>query len=75
MDDEPTIFFVDDLEGGAWYDVDATAAVRDALENRKPRLGIRIVAPDDDTRALYFGSREQAREPPRLVVRRRTADS
>ena len=40
MDDEPTISFVDDLEGGSWYNVDITAAVRDALENREPRLGI-----------------------------------
>ena len=68
MDDEPTISFVDDLEGGASYGVDVTAAVRDALENHEPRLGIRIVASDDDTGAFYFGSREQWREPSRLVV-------
>ena len=41
--DKPTISFVDDLEGGAWYDVDVTAAVQDALENHEPRLGIRRV--------------------------------
>ena len=45
MDDKPTISFVDELEGGAWYDVDVTAAVQDALENRTPRLGIRSASP------------------------------
>ena len=44
-DDEPTISFVDDLEGGAWYDVDVTAAVREALENREPCLGIQSASP------------------------------
>ena len=75
MDDEPTISFVDNLEGGAWYDVDVTAAVRDALENHEPRLGIRIVALDNDMGAFYFGSRERSREPSRLVVYWRTAAS
>ena len=75
MDDKPTIFLLDDLEGGASYDVDVTAAVRDALENHEPRLGIRIVASDDDAGAFYFGSRERSREPSRLVVRWRTAAS
>ena len=41
MDDEPTISFVDDLEGGASYDVHVTVAIRDALENHGPLLGIR----------------------------------
>ena len=75
MDDEWTMLFVDDLEGGASYDVDVTAAVRDALENHEPRLGIRIVASDDNTGAFYFGSRERSRELSRLVVRWRTAAS
>ena len=33
MGDKPTISFVNELEGGALYDVDVTAAVWDALEN------------------------------------------
>ena len=45
MDDKMTISFVVDLEGGASYDVDVTAAVRDVLENRKPCLGIRNPSP------------------------------
>ena len=35
-DDNPMISFVDDLEGGAWYDVDVVTAAWDALENREP---------------------------------------
>ena len=73
IDDEPTISFVDDLEGGASYNVYVTAAVRDALENHEPRLGIQIVASDNDMGAFYFGLRERAREPSWLVVRWRTA--
>ena len=68
MDYEPTISFADGLEHSAWYDINVTAAVRDALENREPLLGIRIVASENDTGAFYFGSRERAREPPQLVV-------
>ena len=52
MDDKPTISFVNDLEGGALYVVDVTAGVRNALENHEPRLGIRIVASDNDTGAF-----------------------
>ena len=75
MDDEPTISFADGLEHSAWYDINVTAAVRDAIENREPLLGIRIVASENDTGAFYFGSRERARETCRLVVPWRTAAS
>ena len=75
MDDEPTISFVNDLEGGASYDVNVTAVVRDALENHEPRLCKRIVASHGNMGAFYFCSRERAREPCRLVVRWRTAAS
>ena len=74
-DDKPAISYVNDLEGGASYDVNVTAAVRDALENHQPRLGIRIVASDNDTGAFYFCSRERLREPSRLVVLWKTAAS
>ena len=44
-DNKPTISFVNGLKCGAWYNIDTTAAVRDALENRKPHLGIRSASP------------------------------
>ena len=44
-DNEPTISFVHDLEGGAWCDVNATAAVWDALENRRLRRAAELRVP------------------------------
>lgn len=71
--DEPIISFVDGLESNTWYEIDVTAAVRDALEKGESRLGIRIVASDQDTEVLYFGSKERVREPPTLAIFWRTA--
>ena len=44
-DNESTISFADNLEGSVWYNVNVTMAVRDALENREPCLGIQSAFP------------------------------
>mmetsp|Transcript_20130 Transcript_20130/g.43719 ORF Transcript_20130/g.43719 Transcript_20130/m.43719 type:complete len:1029 (-) Transcript_20130:138-3224(-) len=67
---EPVIAFVDSLDSNSWYDIDVTAAVRDALENDEPRMGIRIVS--DEAVDVYFASRERVNEPPLLIVDSRT---
>ena len=44
-DNKLMISFVEYCESDAWCRVDVTAAVRNALENREPRLGIRSTSP------------------------------
>ena len=71
--DEPTIAFVDIVASETWYEIDVTAAVKDALNNGDSLLGIRMVSEDEDV-DVYFGSRERFREPPTLVINSRTSE-
>ena len=70
--DEPTISFVDSINNSSWYDIDTTAAVRDALENGESHIGIRIVS--DDKVDVYFASKERITKQPLLIVDSRTID-
>ncbi|KAL3810584.1 hypothetical protein ACHAXA_002448 [Cyclostephanos tholiformis] len=71
--DEPLISFVDSLNSASWYDIDATAPVREALESGESRLGIRIVSDDDVD--VYFASKERGKKlQPLLIIDSRTID-
>ena len=72
--DEPIVAFVDSLDSDTWYDIDVTAAVKDALENNESKLGIRIVADEGDLIDIYFASKERVKEEPTLIIDSRTGD-
>lgn len=67
--DELVVAFLNDVRADAWYDVDVTAALRDALANGEPYLSIRIVS---DFAKLSFASKERGDESPQLIVDSRT---
>ena len=64
--DEMIVSSLDKLESNTWYDIDVTAAVRDAIKNKETYLGIRIVS--DESVDLYLGSKEREKEQPILVI-------
>ena len=64
--DEMLVSSLGKLESNTWYDIDATAAVRDAIKKKETHLGIRIVS--DESVDLYFGSKEREKEQPVLVI-------
>ena len=64
--DEMIVSSLDKLESNTWYDMDATAAVRDAIKNKETHLGLRIVS--DESVDLYLGSREREKEQPVLIL-------
>lgn len=70
--DEPIISFVDSINNASWYDIDTTAAVRDALENEESHIGIRIVS--DEKVDVYFASKERITKQPLLMIDSRTID-
>ena len=67
--DEPIISFLDSIDSQEWYDVDVTIAVIDALENKEPYLGIRVVS---DEAEITFASKESEDLQPQLIIDSRT---
>lgn len=64
--DEMILSSLEKLESNTWYDMDATAAVRDAIKNKETHLGLRIVS--DESVDLYLGSKEREKEQPILIL-------
>jgi hypothetical protein len=66
---EPTIAFLDQVADETWYEVDVTAAVKDAFLNAEDRLGIRIVSSESN---FSFASKDTDRFQPALEIDSRT---
>ena len=69
-DDELILSFLYNIKPDEWYDVDVTAAVRDALERGKQYLSIRIAS---DETEVSFASKEREDAHPQLVIDSDTA--
>lgn len=62
---EPTIAFLDEVVDETWYEVDVTAAVKDAFLNGESRLGIRVISTESH---FTFGSKDTDKYQPTLVI-------
>ena len=68
--DELILSFLYNVVPDTWYDIDVTAAVRDALERGRQYLSIRITSDDAE---VSFASKERDDVPPKLIVDSETA--